>query len=205
MIPYILRVWPHAIHTIYRESLSMVYETIQHIFEEQAPDVIYDAVTGQTYQRWLDIKDKTVQQKQGETTILIDTGIMRNFIDIYDDKIEENHYEGRIGIFYGPPLEYARIHEFGGFIALDVTQKMRNFFVAMFLHEAKETGKDPKKDFKDFEWKPLRKKTFRIPIVIPERSFLRRGLIMSTQDVVDLTISIIMAVLMGAYNPSGGT
>ncbi len=58
-------------------------------------------------------------------------------------------------------LPYADIHNNGGKFSIPITQKMRNFFWAMF----KSTGKE------SWKWMALTKKK-RFPIRIPQRQFI---------------------------------
>lgn len=199
-IPTIVDALDFYLEKVYRKILSRVHWWIQEIFRTQGPDNVIDPVNDVVYHRWMDTKRKTREAKKGEKVILIDTGIMRNSIQIVDDIVEERHYEGRIGIFIGPATNYSRIHEFGGTIVLNVREgtvkgdNIRRFFLAMFLEEKRG---DPYKPFADFEWKPLKKETTEMVIRMPQRSFLRKGMIRATPDVVDLVHTVVWGVLSG--------
>jgi len=193
-IPEIVDALPDYLELAYRKIMSRIHWWIQEIFRTQGPEQVYDPVNREVFQVWPDIAEATARAKRGERTILIDTGVLRNSIQIVDVIKEPGRYEGRIGVFMGPALDYARIHEFGGTIVLTVTQRMRNFYLAMFLEEKRQ---DPTKEFDEMDHKPLRKDTTQIVIRMPQRSYLRKAQIRSTEDVVALVVAVIEGVMMG--------
>lgn len=199
-IPGIIRDFDYMLRSAYVEGLAQIMEEVQEIFLRLGADTVVDYVTGKIFTRWPMIKPETVRRKRGETTILIDYGFLRNSIKAVDTIAQVGHHEGKVGIFSGPALEYARIHEYGGHIRMTVTQPMRNFFLFMFLDEARRTGKDPNEEFEDFDWKPLKSTTTSIHIIMPERSYLRRGLVKATEGIIRTFITLLDLLLRGRFS-----
>lgn len=193
-IPQIVNALPFYYEQVYHQMMARAHWWIQEIFRTQGPQNIIDPITRELYTRWLDIAPATVERKKGEKTILIDTGIMRNSIQIIDVMQRDTTLIGRIGIFGGPAMRYAKTHEFGGVIRIKVTEKMRNYFLALFLEEKKTFPGRKKEDMMHF---PLRKDTKELTVYIPERSFMRAGLISSTADLMALVIAVLDGVLEG--------
>jgi len=193
-IPQILEALPEYLDEVYQRSLARVHWWVSEIFRTQGPTDVQDPVTEDIYQRWPDLQERTIRLKGGERVILIDTGTLLSSIVMVDVERGPAYYEGRVGIFVGPALDYARVHEFGGVIRLRVTQKMRNFFLAMFLEEKRE---DPDKDLDEYMYRPLRRDTTEITVRIPQRSYLRQGQIRATEDVLSLVVTVLEGVLRG--------
>lgn len=155
-IPEILEKWKGFLLETRDTLAAMVENAIILQFPEQGPN-------------WAPLHPFTIRTK-GSTGILVDTGQMRNSIMIHPDDIATIKTERRVGIFVAQSgfhvderrfpktqqrdilvAQIAQIHEFGAII--NITPRMRRFLHAAGLHVKATTTQ----------------------IVIPERSFLRKG------------------------------
>jgi len=156
---------PLLVQKMKEEAAIILLSRIIEVFENQGP---LDAP-------WQELTELAIGKK-GSRTILIDSGILKNSIRI-GPNIEGEPIE--VGIFEGPALTYAMTHEYGAVI--EVTQKMRDFFLAKTLEERKHKPNLPEENY---IWHPLRSDTE--VIEIPARPFIRSGFERAEKDIEEM-------------------
>lgn len=120
---------------------------------------------------WDELTEMAIREK-GARTPLIDTGRLRAAITL-----KRTESGGKIGVFDGPALKYAHVHEFGALIP--VTERMRKFFIKKHKDELRSGV-----PYEQTVWKPLKKDTEYIDI--PPRPFLRTALHGAKREIDEL-------------------
>jgi len=152
------RLIPQAIYHIKSEAAQILMFSIIEVFMQQGlPD-----------EQWKQLSAITVEKKHSRS-ILIDKGFLMNSITVGPIDVDK---PVEVGIFEGPALRYAWIHEFGG--TIPVTDSIRKFFIAKTAEERRQRPGLPEDSY---TWHPLRNDTN--VISIPARPFMRWGAIIA--------------------------
>ena len=145
---------PAVIQRIKEEAAQILLHSVLEIFQNQ----------GLPNEPWKELSQFTIGKKHSRS-ILIDKGMLMN--SIMAGPVTEGQ-PVEVGIFGGPTIEYAWIHEFGA--EIPVTDAMRSFFKAKTIQERQTKPKLPPDQY---QWYPLKEDTE--VISIPPRPYLRWG------------------------------